>query len=83
MKKFLSLGYITQKKDVVGLLDKSVDEIINNENNYHSLLLDRIFDEEDFKGFNLEYSRDGNFMAFKDTINSDEENYISIFKVVS
>ena len=82
MKKFLSLGYITQKKDVVGLLDKSVDEIINKEN-YHSLLLDRLFDEEDFKGFNLEYSSDGNFMVFKDTINSDEENYISIFKVVS
>lgn len=82
MKKFLSLGYITQKKDVVGLLDKSVDEIINNVN-YHSLLLDRLFDEEDFKGFNLEYSSNGNFMVFKDTINSDEENYISIFKVVS
>jgi hypothetical protein len=82
MKKFLSLGYITQKKDVIGLLDKSVDEIINNVN-YHSLLLDRLFDEEDFKGFNLEYSSDGNFMVFKDTINSEEENYISIFKVVS
>ena len=82
MKKFLSLGYITQKKDVIGLLDKSVDEIINHEK-YQSLLLDRLFDEEDFKGFNLEYSSDGNFMVFKDTINSDEENYISIFKVVS
>lgn len=82
MKKFLSLGYINQKKDVIGLLDKSADEIINNENKYHSLLLDRLFDEEDFKGFNLEYSSDGNFMVFKDTINSDEENYISIFKVV-